>query len=441
VREQEANNKELVFMFKFKLLLFVLGLFALSVAPLAAQEEITLVVWDTFSRDVESALMETLGDQFEATHPGVTVEHQGYLFQDLQAVLPLSLSEDGGPDVAAVNQAKIAMGALVEAGLLVPLNDYADQYDWWSLYGDVLHARNTYSADGQTYGEGNLYGVSNTAEVVGVYYWRSAFDELGLEIPQTFEEYEAMLQTIKDAGKIPIAFGSLDGWPAIHQYSSIQHPLSTVQAIDDFIFRREGGTFVDDANLLAAQKLVEWADAGYFPDGFEGLSYDNNDLLNIFLSGDAVTWTTGSWIASTLVDQAGEEEIGFFVIPPANADNPPYAIGGVGIPYGISARSAHPDLAAEFIDLISSPEVAAQLLSLGFLPSATVDPSALIEGTLTADVVNGWNLISSSNAVGHYLDWAVPLDDINASLQELLGKQITPEEFVAQMEEAYEDAA
>lgn len=81
------------------------------------------------------------------------------------------------------------------------------------------------------------------------------------------------------------------------------------------------------------------------------------------------------------------------------------------------------------------------MLALGFLPSTTVDPSALTEGTLTADVVNGWNLISSNNAVGHYIDWVIPLADINAGLQELMAKQITPEEFVAQMQEAYEDAA
>jgi len=284
-------------------------------------------------------------------------------------------------------------------------------------------------------------GRACTSEVVGAYYWKEAFADLGLEIPTTFAEFETLLQTIKDAGRTPIAFGSLDGWPAIHEYSAIQHPLSTVQAIDDFIFRREGATFVDDANLEAAQKLVSWVDAGYFPEGFEGLSYDNGDVETMFLNKEAVLWITGSWMTPTLVEQAGEDEIGFFVIPPADAENPPLAIGGVGIPFGISARSANPDLAAEYIDFITGPDTASRLLEVGSLPAAPVASAALIEGTLTADTVNAWNLISSQNAVGHYLDWAVPLDDLNASLQELLAKQITPEDFVAQVEEAYEGAA
>jgi raffinose/stachyose/melibiose transport system substrate-binding protein len=427
-------------MSKLNIVFALLLIAILGIAPVAAQDTTVLSVWDVWTRDVENAMGEELAAEFEAAHPGVDVQRTAYLFDDLMTTLPLALSDEGGPDVAAVNQGKTSMGSLVEAGLILPLNAYADQYDWWSRYAEVLHARNSFSEDGLTYGEGNLYGVSNTAEVVGVYYWKQAFEDLGLTVPTTFEEFEALLQTIKDAGQTPLSFGSLDGWPAIHEYSAIQHPLSTVQAIDDFIFRREGATFVDDANLLAAQKLVGWSDAGYFPEGYEGMDYDNQ-TLQTFLNQEAVMWITGSWMTSVIVEQAGEEGVGFFVIPPADPANPPLAIGGVGIPFGISARSANADLAAEYIDFITSPEVAARLLEVGFLPASPVDPAALTEGTLTAETVAGWNLISSANAVGHYIDWAIPIDDINAALQELLGKQITPEEFITQVQEAYEGAA
>jgi len=423
------------------LVVFVLAAFViLAIVPAAAQEEITLVVWDTFVRPAEVAMMDQLSAQFEEANPGVTVQHEGYNFDDLMLVLPQSLSEEGGPDVAQINQGATSMGALVQAGLILPLDDYAAEYGWRDLYADSLHARNSFSADGLTYGEGNLYGISNTAEVVGVYYWKQAFADLGIEVPTTFAEFEGILQTIKDAGQTPIVFGSLDGWPAIHEYSAIEHPFSDPQNIDDFIFRREGATFVNDANLQAAQKLVEWVDAGYFPDGFEGMDYDNATLA-AFRNREGVMWITGSWIAASLLEDANADEIGFFVIPSPDAETPPYAVGGVGIPYGISANSPNADLAAEFINMVSSPEVAAQLLELGFLPAVAVGEDQLTEGTLTTDIVNAWNLISSNNRVGHYLDWAVPLDDINAALQELMAKQITPEDFVTQVEDAYVAAA
>jgi len=424
-------------MFRTVFGLLVVLVILLAVALATAQDTTVLTVWDVWTRDVENQMGEALAAEFEAAHPGVDVQRTPYLFDDLMATLPLSLSDTGGPDVTAVNQGRTSMGALVKAGLLLPLNQYADQYDWWSRYAEVLHARNSFSEDGAVFGEGNLYGMSNTAEVVGAYYWKQAFKDMGLEIPKSFAEFEALLKAIKEAGKTPLAFGSLDGWPAIHEYSAIQHPLSTVKAIDDFIFFREGATFVDDANLQAAQKLVEWVDAGYFPKGFEGMDYDNA-TLQTFLKQDAVMWITGSWMTNTLIEQAGEDEIGFFVIPPANPDDPPLAIGGVGIPFGVSARSANPDLAAEYIDFITGPDAAGRLLDVGFLPAAQVDPAELTAGTLTADTVDAWNLISSKNAVGHYLDWAVPLDDLTAALQELMAKQITPEQFVSQVQGAYE---
>ena len=84
--------------------------------------------------------------------------------------------------------------------------------------------------------------------------------------------------------------------------------------------------------------------------------------------------------------------------------------------------------------LLESPWIE---IEQGYLPAVAVDPAVLTEGTLTADVVNAWEAIASNNKVGHYLDWTIPYDEIVAALQELLGGQITPEEFVANVEAVY----
>lgn len=167
-----------------------------ALAPAAAQDEVTLVVWDNWTRDAEQAMIEQLNAEFEEANPGVTIQREAYDTSDLTDILPLSLSESSGPDVAMINQGFSGMGALVEAGLLLPLDDYAAQFGWADRYAEGLHARNRFTEDGATFGEGNLYGVSNTAEVVAAYYWKADFEELGLSVPQTFAEFEAMLQTI-----------------------------------------------------------------------------------------------------------------------------------------------------------------------------------------------------------------------------------------------------
>ncbi|NLX08227.1 MAG: extracellular solute-binding protein [Chloroflexi bacterium] len=404
-------------------------------APATAQEEVTLVVWDNWTRDAEQAMIDQLNAEFEEAHPGVTIQREAYDTTDLTNILPLAMSEAGGPDVAMINQGYTGMGPMVEAGLLLPLDDYAGQFGWADRYAEGLHNRNSFSDDGAQMGEGGLYGVSNTAEVVGVFYHKPVFEELGLEVPETLADFEAMLATIAEAGMTPIVFGSLDAWPAIHEYSAIQHAYSSLAEIEDFLYRREGGTFDTEANLQAAQTLVSWVESGYFSPGYEGMDYDNA-TLGAFLNQEGVLWITGSWMAGTLATELGEDAVGFFLFPPADGEAAPLSIGGVGLAYGVRADTENPDLAAEYVDWVTGPRAAELLLAEGFLPAAAVDVETLPEGSLTRDVVEAWNTISSEDAVGHYLDWTMP--DIAAFIQELMAGQSSPEEFVQAVEEAYQ---
>lgn len=176
-----------------------------------ASSETTLVVWDQFYREEESKVIETLNAEFIAAHPGVKIQRETKVLADLQMTIKLALSESDGPDVAQVNQGRSDMGALVEAGLLLPLDDYLAQYGWGNVFSTSVASRNSFTPDGNTFGQGSLFGVSPTAEVVGVYYNKGIFKDNGWSVPTTFEDLEQLLADIKAAGLTPISFGSLDG--------------------------------------------------------------------------------------------------------------------------------------------------------------------------------------------------------------------------------------
>lgn len=139
-------------------------------APETGADEQVLLVWDQFYRDEESKVIETLNAEFEAAHPGVKIQREVKVLDDLKTTVKLALTKADGPDVAQVNQGRNDMGALVEAGLLLPLNSYLDQFNWGSVFSTSVASRNSFTEDGKTFGTGNLYGVSPTAEVVGVFY-------------------------------------------------------------------------------------------------------------------------------------------------------------------------------------------------------------------------------------------------------------------------------
>lgn len=412
----------------------LVALALLGTQAVTSQEEVTLVVWDTFARDTDAAMIEEINREFMDANPGVTIIREAYGHEELNLTLPLALSSDSGPDVSMVNQGYTAMGPLVAAGLLIPLDEFAEQFGWFDRYGETLHRRNSFTPDGVQHGEGNLYGMSNLAEIVGVFYHRDVFEDMGLEIPQTFAEFEALLAQISEAGMTPLVFGSLDGWPAIHQFSAIQHAFTTSDELDGFMYRLGDSSFDTDYNLQAAQTLVDWIQAGFLSPGFAGMDYSNH-TASAFLNQEGAMWITGNWMAPTIISALGEDAIGFFPVPSALEDGAPLNIGGINLAYGIRASTSNVELAVQYIDFVTGPRAAEILLSFGALPASAIDTNVLDDGTLTADIVASWQTISANNAVGHYLDWTLP--DIASNIQELMANRVTPEQFVSQAQADY----
>lgn len=398
--------------------------------------EKTLVVWDQFYRPVESSVMDTLNREFEAAHPGVKIQREVKVLEDLELTLPLALTKADGPDVAQVNQGRNSMGALVQAGVLLPLDDYVAQYQWGNVFSTSVASRNSFSADGRVFGQGSLYGVSPTAEVVGVFYNKDIFKSNGWKVPATFEEFEALLKDIKAKGITPISFGSLDGWNAIHEFSSIQHLLVSQDYINNLTYGVNNVSFDTPENVQAAQILLDWSKAGYFTDGYPGIGYDDSN--NLFKSGQGAMTITGSWLTAELLTGT-DQQFGFFLMPPYSGKTA-MSIGGVGIPFSIRKTSLEPELSAEYLNWMISPRAAELWAEAGMLPAMNLPADTKVDTKgLFGDTLNAWNTINKNNLVGHYIDWATPTfgDTLTAELQKLLGGITTPADFAAAVEKDY----
>ena len=166
----------------------------------AATAPITLTEWDQEVREGIGPSIDQLEAEFMAANPGVTITRTSKSFDDLKATLLQALQDPSGPDIAQVNQGRPDMGTAVQGGLLVPLTPYLTKYGWDQRWGQGVHARNSFSEDGKTFGQGNVYGVSVTGEVVGLYYNKEKYTALSLSEPKSWDEFMTQLQSIKDAG-------------------------------------------------------------------------------------------------------------------------------------------------------------------------------------------------------------------------------------------------
>lgn len=398
---------------------------------------LTLTVWDGQTQGAEDEVMNALNGAFEEKYPNITIKRVSRSFEDLRTALRLAITDKTGPDVVQPNKGRPDMGAFVQAGLLRPLDEYADKYGWDERFPASILNWSRWSSDAKDWGEGSLYGVPQLDEVVGIYYNEADLHALGLEPPQTWEEFEAQLVTIKDAGEIPIQFGNLEQWPAIHEYGLIQSRYEPAETIRKLGFGTEGADYQSDGNLKAATILQDWATSGFFAPGYNGQTYDDSSRL--YRQGEGVFFIAGTWLLTDFVEALGDD-VGFMLPPPSQAGQPIVAPGGPDLSFSVTANSENPDAAAAYIDFITNDDAMSQLAKAGVLPINNLG-SAVPSSGAVRQAHDALEAITDADGMVPYLDYGTPTmyDTITVALQDLLAKRVTPEDFTARLQKDYAD--
>ncbi len=405
----------------------------------ASMGDVTLVVWDQEVRGGQGAQMAQLNKEFQAKYPNITIKRVSRSFEDLKKTLRLALSGNEPPDVVQSNNGRSDMGEFVKAGELVPLDNYAKAYGWDARYPESVRQYSSYSADGSTFGEGNLYGLPQVGEVVGMFYNNKVLASAGVQPPTTWAEFEDALAAVKAKGEVPMMLGNLDKWPAIHVFGTVQGHTTPAQDIKTLAFGRDGASWTTPENTAAAKTLVDWVNKGYFESGFNGEGYD--PAWQAFSKGKGAFLIAGTWLQADLQDAMGSD-VGFMLPPGDSADASPVATGGTGLPFAITNKSKNPDAAAAYINFITDAHAMNVLTETGNLPVAdTADQS--VGGGLQADVFTSFGTAVQDDGLVPYLDYATPTmyDTLGAALQDLLAKKATPQQFLDTLEKDYSDFA
>jgi raffinose/stachyose/melibiose transport system substrate-binding protein len=392
--------------------------------------DVTLTIWDQEVRGGQAAQIKRLNEAFLSKYPNVKIKRVAKSFTDLQTTLKLAVSGNKAPDIVEANQGRPIMGQLVKGGLLKPLDAYADAYGWKDRWSKTLLDLNRFSADGKQFGAGNLYGVSQQGEIVGVFYNKDKVDT----VPSTFAEFEQMLAKSKKAGEIPISFGNLDKFGGIHEFQTIQNQFTDKQATRDFVFAKAGASFDTTENREAAAKLQEWADKGYFTPNFNGTGYD--PAWQQFTKGKGPFTIAGTWITNDAFKALGLK-LGFFLMPGPEAGSDPVALGGESLPWAITAKSKNADVAAAYIDFLTNSEAADVQVETGNLPAmaASVRPKSPVG----QDIFTAWKDLSDSDGLTPYMDYATPTfyDDFSGAVQRLMAGKTKPAAFTKAVQEDY----
>ncbi|WP_067816299.1 extracellular solute-binding protein [Actinomadura kijaniata] len=395
---------------------------------------VTLTVWDQEVQGGQRRQIEKLNAAFQTKYPNVRINRVARSFTDLQKTLRLALSGGNPPDVVQANQGYAAMGQFVKAGMLLSLKPYDQVYGWTKRYPKGLTDLNSVTPDGRSIGSGDLYGLSLNGEIVGVYYNKDKLAEIGVQPPKTWDEFEQALATAKSRGEQPLAFGNLEKLPGIQLYGVVQDQLTGKDKVRDLVFGR-GGAWTDGPNVQAAQKLADWARQGYLNKDANAVKWDDTPVD--FARGRGVFMIGGTWWAADLHDRM-KDRVGFMAPPPRQAGAPPTTMGGESLPFSITAKSRHPDVAAAYINFITSPEAMDVSVETGNLP-VLKPPTRQPAEPVMKDIAAAWDALSRGDGITPYLDYATPTfgDAFGGPLQELVAGRTTADRAMQAAQKDY----
>ena len=409
-------------------------------APSSSSEVSTELTEDEVTLDLylETGfpLVEELSKEFTKQHPNITFEIRSDQFATLTENAPRVMSSDDAPDLIRLPQVVDA----AKDGQLLDLDPYFDAFGWDAFPASQLEQLRV-SEDG-TRGTGPLYALGVGYSVTGVYYNKDIAEKVGMEEPPaTIDELEAAMADAKAAGELPIMqFNDIGG--VAFPFQALLNQYADPADIADWIFQKPDATIDTPAAVEAAQHIADWAEKGYFPSDANSLDYTN--MVGRFSKGEGLFSFNGDWESANL-DKAMGENVGFFLMPPAEAGNPPVAMGAPNT-YVVPAKAEHPDEIVYFLNWIHTDEAARKIVveQGGAAPGGptSLPVPEVPETSLTHQTLAGAQTIGESGVLVDFIansTSGIYANSIRPELQSLLDGRTSPEDVAKAIQAAYEE--
>ncbi len=292
------------------------------------------------------ATAEQLAATFNETNDSgitVTVDPSGPSGIEIDGTIKTKLATDDMADLFWYNS-----GALMQA--LNPdqtLLNVGDE-DWVDDLDDVY--RGTVSTDNGTYG-----APVGSAMGGGIFYNMAIYDELGLEVPKTWDEFLSNNEAIKAAGIAPVIQSYGDTWTS--QMLVLGDFYNVYAADPDFGEQLTANETSFAENPEATEsfvKLQDLADAGDFNQDFATATIDQ--ALAQLAAGEGAQYPMLTFAQATIAQNHADvaDQIGFFAVPGDSADENGLTTWMPSSVYA-PANTPHPEAVKEFMAFVASP--------------------------------------------------------------------------------------
>lgn len=308
----------------------------------AGDDQVILRVGSSAISMDDMAVFENDIARFEAEHPGVTVQWDSSSGDDYQFTgLPALLQSDTPPDI------------YFEWGGARVKNHYLDgeAMDISDLAAEFKADYSSSSWGGFEF-DGAVYGLPLKQDItIQMWYNKTIFDDLGLSVPTTYDEFINVCETIKAAGITPIVMGNADAWVAGNFIGLFLYRVAGDAKAEAIMNLEPGYSLADPDFVTALQMAYDMGKAGYVNSDMNTLGYEESFIPMV--NGTAAMYPLGSWYPGE-IEAVGKDftELGhdYFMLPPIpGGRGDQTSILGLNTGYMINSKTEHKDLAYDFM--------------------------------------------------------------------------------------------
>lgn len=295
---------------------------------------------------------------FEDKYPNITVEVLLDPDEQITSILQTKLAAGQPSDIVVYN--KVSAENELDA-----MNNFVDLSE--EPFVERLIDPSLFQApDGKIYG----FAMKNTSMEMGIVYDKDMFEEMGVQVPQNFDEFLEACSVIKSNGVTPIYAPFKDNF-TFQMYTSDAWGYYA-QEIEPGLWDKINANEVAWTEVPAFEesltKLYNLYTEGYMQETL--LSDDYASYINVFQNKQCAMMAGSNQTIEEMAEKLPDGNYGLFPFPMFEGENEYITVGQLDCMFFVPKDASHVNEAKEFIDFLAQPEQCDRAQAAGsFSPS------------------------------------------------------------------------
>lgn len=269
------------------------------------------------------AAFEEIQNKFNESHDNIHLTINSP--NEAMTILKTRFIKEDYPDIVAIG-GDVNYSNFLDADLFMDVSDFEGVKNIKQSYLDMEKELEFTPHEG-------IYGLPYAANAAGILYNEDMFVEHGWEIPETWDEFIALCDTIEEEGIVPIYLGFKDTWTCLAPWNALAVGLTDSDVYNQV---NKGNTTFEKEYKEVAEKmkmLLNYAEPNPY-------AYSYNDACTAFARGEAAMYTIGSYAVPQIKSVNPDMNINSFTFPANESKEDNVLNSGVDLNFAVMKESS-----------------------------------------------------------------------------------------------------